>query len=185
MIFGNNSYNNPQSTVNYGMNNGIYSTIPTPQYVAPQYGTTQQYAPTINTTTPLVEPQSAIMVHGIEGARNYIVPKGSLVPLFDDEEDVFYIKTTDPDGMHQRIKKYRFYEEFDGDVLDSSTPLIEQKNTQYGDSLNEQRLDKIEKSIEDLTALFELQLEQSSGSQEKDNKTNSRTTSTTKKTTNK
>ena len=187
MIFGSNSYNSPQNTFSYGTNNSAFSAIPAPapQYGIPQYGTGQQsYVAPTSTITPLIEPQNAIMVHGVEGARNFNVPKGSLVPLFDDEEDVFYIKTTDLDGMHQRIKKYRFYEEFDGDVLDSSPALIEQKDMQYGDSSNDKRLEKIEKSIEDLTALFELQLEQSSNGQEKDNKTGSKSTSTAKKTTN-
>lgn len=128
------------------------------------------------------------MVHGIEGARNYIVPKNSLVPLFDDEEDVFYIKTTDPDGMHQRIKKYRFYEEFDNGIVDTASNLIEQKDIQYGASgVADDELTTIKKSIEDLTgqinALVELQLEQSGG--DSDSRTAQKTTSTKKTTNNK
>lgn len=149
----------PYNTASYGTSTYGYGTP-----VGAQYGMTQQYA----TPAPVVpqqpaESMNAIMVHGIEGARNFMVPKNSLVPLFDDEEDVFYVKTTDIDGMHQRIKKYRFYEELDGDVIDASSAMIEQKNLTFGDSSKDQeRLDKIEKSIEDLAALVELQIEQSS-----------------------
>lgn len=46
-------------------------------------------------------------VTGFEGARAFAVPPNSVVPLFDDTQDVFYIKTTDSGGF-PTIKPYRF-----------------------------------------------------------------------------
>lgn len=46
-------------------------------------------------------------VTGIEGARAFQVPPNSVVPLFDDTQDVFYIKTTDSGGF-PTLKGYRF-----------------------------------------------------------------------------
>lgn len=65
----------------------------------PQYG--QQSQPPMQTQTGLNR------VTGIEGARAFQVPPNSVVPLFDDTQDVFYIKTTDSGGF-PTLKGYRF-----------------------------------------------------------------------------
>lgn len=65
----------------------------------PQYG--QQPQPPMQTQTGLNR------VTGIEGARAFQVPPNSVVPLFDDTQDVFYIKTTDSGGF-PTLKGYRF-----------------------------------------------------------------------------
>ncbi len=65
----------------------------------PQYG--QQAQPPMQTQTGLNR------VTGIEGARAFQVPPNSVVPLFDDTQDVFYIKTTDSGGF-PTLKGYRF-----------------------------------------------------------------------------
>ncbi len=53
-------------------------------------------------------PQSVLnRVTGVEGARAFPVAPGSVVPLFDDTRDVFYIKTTDSGGF-PTIKAYAF-----------------------------------------------------------------------------
>ena len=51
-----------------------------------------------------------IPVHGIDGAMEYNIGQNCRVPLFDDSEDVFYIKTTDKYGI-PTVKRYRFEEE--------------------------------------------------------------------------
>lgn len=51
-----------------------------------------------------------IPVHGIDGAMEYNIGPSCRVPLFDDSEDVFYIKTTDKYGV-PTVKRYRFEEE--------------------------------------------------------------------------
>lgn len=65
----------------------------------PQYG--QQSQPPMQSQTGLNR------VTGIEGARAFQVPPNSVVPLFDDTQDVFYIKTTDSGGF-PTLKGYRF-----------------------------------------------------------------------------
>lgn len=51
-----------------------------------------------------------IPVHGIDGAMEYNIGPNCRVPLFDDSEDIFYIKTTDKYGV-PTVKRYRFEEE--------------------------------------------------------------------------
>ncbi len=68
----------------------------------------QQYQPMPQTIQPQQAPQSGLnRVTGYEGARAFQVPANSIVPLFDDTQDVFYIKTTDSGGF-PTIKAYRF-----------------------------------------------------------------------------
>ena len=51
-----------------------------------------------------------VPTHGLEGAKAYPLGVNCRVPLFDDEDDVFYIKSTDANGF-PTVKKYRFTEE--------------------------------------------------------------------------
>ena len=48
-----------------------------------------------------------IRVTGMEGARAYQMPPNSAVALFDDGQDVFYVKTTDGAGF-PTIRAYSF-----------------------------------------------------------------------------
>ena len=50
-----------------------------------------------------------VPTHGIEGAKSYPMGANCRVPLFDDTEDVFYIKSTDANGF-PTVKKYKFEE---------------------------------------------------------------------------
>lgn len=52
---------------------------------------------------------AVIRVNGLEGARMYNMPANSKVPLFNANEDVFYIKTTDGAGFPE-LKAYAFHE---------------------------------------------------------------------------
>lgn len=45
------------------------------------------------------QPQSLIRVNGIEGAKAYQMPANSTVALFDNNEDILYIKNTDGAGF--------------------------------------------------------------------------------------
>ena len=51
-----------------------------------------------------------VPTHGLEGAKAYPLGVNCRVPLFDDSDDVFYIKSTDANGF-PTVKKYRFTEE--------------------------------------------------------------------------
>lgn len=65
----------------------------------PQYGQQSQ---------PPMQPQTGLnRVTGMDGARAFQVNPNSVVALFDDTQDVFYIKTTDSGGF-PTIKGYRF-----------------------------------------------------------------------------
>ena len=48
-----------------------------------------------------------VSVTGIEGARAYQLPPNSSMPLFDANEDVFYVKTTDAGG-YPTIRRFTF-----------------------------------------------------------------------------
>lgn len=50
-----------------------------------------------------------IAVRGYEGARAYQASPNSTVPLFDSDEDVFYLKTVDGAG-NQTIRTFEFSE---------------------------------------------------------------------------
>lgn len=66
--------------------------------------------PQQNIFTPQVEPaQNLIRVNGVDGAKAYQMPANSTVALFDANEDVMYIKTTDGAGFPS-IRLFRFEE---------------------------------------------------------------------------
>lgn len=67
-------------------------------YQSPQYGNYQQQP--IN---------GIISVAGIEGAKQYQLPPGSRVTLFDQERDLFYLVTTD-DAGYPSITTYQYEE---------------------------------------------------------------------------
>lgn len=67
----------------------------------------QQYQPMQSQQPQMPQPTGLNRVTGIDGARAFQVPANSIVPLFDDTQDVFYIKTTDSGGF-PTIKAYRF-----------------------------------------------------------------------------
>ena len=71
------------------------------QYYNPQMNN-QQFLPQIQT-------QNLIRVNGIEGAKAYQMPANSTVALFDSNEDVMYIKTTDGAGFPS-IRTFNFVE---------------------------------------------------------------------------
>ena len=63
-----------------------------------------------NMFSPQVEPaQNLIRVNGVDGAKAYQMPANSTVALFDANEDVMYIKTTDGAGF-PAIRLFRFEE---------------------------------------------------------------------------
>lgn len=66
----------------------------------PQYGQQSQQPPTQSQT-------GLNRVTGIEGARAFQMLPNSVAALFDDTQDVFYIKTTDSGGF-PTLKGYRF-----------------------------------------------------------------------------
>ena len=68
-------------------------------------------------------------VHGIEGAKSYQIGPNCRVPLFDDSEDIMYIKQVDANGYPLSLKAYRFEE----------IALVSKEETPTGISLNDIR----------------------------------------------
>lgn len=69
-----------------------------------------------------------VPTHGLEGAKAYPLGLNSRVPLFDDTDDVFYIKSTDANGF-PTVKRYRFEED----------PIFDPSNNSSGISLQDIR----------------------------------------------
>lgn len=60
--------------------------------------------------TPYTSPKSQndlLQVNGLEGARNYPVSPNCRVVLFDSNQDIFYIKSTDSGG-YPSISTFQF-----------------------------------------------------------------------------
>ena len=84
----------------------LYNPYGSAQY-QPTASYLQQYQPTFQPQQPV---NGLIKVKGIEGAQMYQLPPGSVSPpLFLEEENAFFVKTTD-DGGAPTIKKYTFEE---------------------------------------------------------------------------
>lgn len=58
---------------------------------------------------PQEQPQALIRVNGIDGAKTYQMSANSTVALFDSNEDIMYIKTTDGAGFPS-IRTFNFVE---------------------------------------------------------------------------
>ena len=58
---------------------------------------------------PQIQTQNLIRVNGIEGAKAYQMSANSTVALFDSNEDIMYIKTTDGAGFPS-IRTFNFVE---------------------------------------------------------------------------
>ena len=50
-------------------------------------------------------------VHGLDGAKQFITQANAMYALFDDDDDVMYIKVTDANNYPVSLKRYRFHEE--------------------------------------------------------------------------
>lgn len=71
----------------------------------------QYYNPQTNNQQifPQEQTQNLIRVNGIEGAKTYQMSANSTVALFDSNEDIMYIKTTDGAGFPS-IRTFNFAE---------------------------------------------------------------------------
>lgn len=68
----------------------------------------QNYQPSWLYTPSVTQPVNGLVsVTGIEGARAYQLPPNSSMPLFDANEDMLYVKTTDAAG-YPTIRAFSF-----------------------------------------------------------------------------
>ena len=64
----------------------------------------------VNNSLPLLSGMDLVIpVNGFEGAKAYKLGPSCRIPLFDNDKDVFYIKTTDQNGF-PAVKAYKFEE---------------------------------------------------------------------------
>ena len=69
------------------------------------------YSPTFNSSFNSSSNQSQLIrVNGIDSAKAYPTAPNSTVPLFDANEDIMYIKSTDASNF-PTIRRFRFIEE--------------------------------------------------------------------------
>ena len=92
-----------QPTVVPGTSQVVIPQITIPQTL--QYPSVQQ-----NQTVQLQGPQLN-KVHGMDGAKQFITVANAMYALFDDDDDVFYVKVTDKNNYPVTLKRYRFVEE--------------------------------------------------------------------------
>ena len=87
-------------------------------------------------TTPIYRPSNPvsytqsqndglIQVNGMDSARAYPTQPNSRVALFDSNDDVFYVKTTDASNF-PTIKRYRFFEESEEQVNNDKYVTIDE-----------------------------------------------------------
>lgn len=70
------------------------------------------YTQNFNTSQPQSQPQSNGInwVQGEAGAKSYVIAPGQSVMLMDSENNVFYIKSTDPSGMPMPLRIFDYTE---------------------------------------------------------------------------
>lgn len=90
----------------YGMNPQMM-----PQYQNNSMNNYNSYLSQLNQMQQ-AQPQTLTRVTGIDGARAYQMNANSTVALFDNNEDLMYIKTTDGAGF-PTIRTFAFSEVFD------------------------------------------------------------------------
>ena len=85
----------------------------------------QYYNPQMNNQQifPQEQTQNLIRVNGIEGAKTYQMSANSTVALFDSNEDIMYIKTTDGAGFPS-IRTFNFVEITQNEKLSGSQDYI-------------------------------------------------------------
>ena len=81
----------------------------------PQLQTMQAQLAQLQGSTPQTQSQAISQgyqiqtVKGIAGARAFVIPPSSSVVLMDTDSSVFYVKTTDANGL-ETVKAYEFSE---------------------------------------------------------------------------
>lgn len=74
---------------------------------------------------PFVQPPQILRVHGMTGVNAYqLNTPNSMVALFDEDEDVFYIKRTDSANVVS-VRKFRFEEVFEDKPIEKYVTIDE------------------------------------------------------------
>lgn len=102
--------------------------ITTPQLQIPNY---QMPQPQIQH----VASNQLIRVNGVESAKAYPTQPNSMYALFDENDDIMYIKITDASNF-PTIKRFRFKEEKEEDVINDKYVTVKEFNKFKEEILN-------------------------------------------------
>ena len=116
--------------------NPYASLIPQNQYYNPQMNNQQIF--------PQEQPQNLIRVNGIDGAKAYQMPANSTVALFDSNEDVMYVKSTDGAGFPS-IRTFEFTEKVNAEV---KSPDVEYISREEFEKFKKELMDNGKQSIQ-------------------------------------
>lgn len=120
-------YNPYQPTFNNQPYNPMMPTMPQMNLANSAYNATQTMGPQLT------------FVNGIDSAKAYPTQPNSRVALFDENDDVMYIKTTDASNF-PTITRYRFTEEKESEKTASETYVtVEEFNKFKEEILNAQQ----------------------------------------------
>lgn len=75
--------------------------------------------PSYRGVSPAIQGPQLDKVNGIDSARAFPTKPNSMVAIFDANDDVFYIKTTDSNNF-ATLRRFRFYEEPEESIQQSS-----------------------------------------------------------------
>lgn len=133
-MFGNNYYQQPMNAMQ-GYSNPYQARLDSLQAMQ-----SQQMMP---------QRQELIRVNGDEGAKAYPIAPNSVVPLFDGNEDVIYVKGSDAGGF-STIRKFQLVE-ITGNTAPAPVPSENYATKEYVSGL-ENRLAEMEKVISELNS---------------------------------
>lgn len=89
--------------------------------------------------------QQLIRVNGLDSAKAYPTQPNSTVALFDANEDIMYIKSTDASN-YPSIRRFRFVEEIENHITESQYVTKEEFELFKEQLLNEQQSIRANKS---------------------------------------
>lgn len=125
------------------INTQIMQPITQPRPIVPQP------APLV---TPLL-PQDLSFTKGITGALNFPAARGSRVTIFDEDEDVFYIKSVDVYGNTNPIRVFDYKERVPESAQNSSNQESQTQTNEEIDQLKTE-LSDLKGQLSELTKLL-------------------------------
>ena len=79
-------------------------------WMQPMYGGMMPQRPAYPQTGAPIAPRQLIRVSGMDGAKAFQMAPNEVVALFDEGDDVLYVKSTDGAGF-PTVRRFRFHEE--------------------------------------------------------------------------
>lgn len=123
---------------------GQFSPAPYMQGINAQ---TQAQMPQFNAQMPASQPSNGLIrVTGIDGAKAYQMPPNGVVALFDDANDIFYVKSTDGAGF-PTIRVFDFFEH-------KEHPVTVQQSINHETYATKQELQNLQGQLEELKGVL-------------------------------